>query len=329
MNRQEASKHIGSTVIVDQGQDGVYYGRLEEVQTPPKKMWSGKVTITGLFDVPAVHRSDVILKMKDQSIVVPGGKIDITEEPQTTDFESSAKAALKQVIENLQAASESYASEAETWQEVKASFENEPAEKKQKQSDEQQAPSYVVYRIKKQQDHPFLYEPIHGDELELEGCPFEFEIKINGRWHPASHSRDFTFTDETGASVTLNEGDNVRIHTEQFQPFTILLNELEHPSRRSLLKDLEDFGFSGSDLMDCHNRLLHELLQSEGTTDFKGVNFLMFQTTSSTLVVQHHYERVLKSNAQDYVYDRFEYTADNGVRRISTYTSAYSKDHES
>ncbi|MFD2704496.1 DUF2777 family protein [Salibacterium lacus] len=330
MNRQEASKHIGSTVIVDQGEDGVYYGRLEEVQTPPKKTWSGKVTITGLFEVPAVHRSDVILQMKEQSIVVPGSKIDTSKDQPEENFDSTVKTALKQVIEDLHAAAAAFTSEAETWKEVKASFEEEPVTPvENNQENEEQAPAYVTYRIKKQQDHPFLYEPIYGDELELEGCPFEFEVKIQGKWHPVSHSRNFTFKDETGASVTLNEGDNVRIHTEQFQPFTILLNELEHPSRQSLLQDLENFGFSKSDLMDCHNRLLHELLQSEGTSTFKGVNFLMFQSTSSTLVVQHHYERVLKSDAQDYVYDRFEFTADNGVRRISTYTSAYSKDHES
>ncbi|SFL72045.1 DUF2777 family protein [Salibacterium qingdaonense] len=327
MNRQEASKHIGSTVLVDQGEDGIYFGRLEEVQTPPKKIWSGKVTITGLFDVPAVHRSEVILQMKEQSIVVPGSKIDSTGHQPEGDFDATVKTALKQVIEDLYTAADASTSEAETWKEVKTSFEEAPEENNQEH--EEQAPAYVTYRIKKQQGRPFLYEPIYGDELELEGCPFEFEVKIKGKWHSVSHSRNFTFKDETGASVTLNEGDNVRIHTEQFQPFTILLNELEHPSRRSLLQDLENFGFSKSDLMDCHNRLLHELLQSEGTSTFKGVNFLMFQSTSSTLVVQHHYERVLKSDAQDYVYDRFEFTADNGVRRISTYTSAYSKDHES
>ncbi|MGY4690051.1 DUF2777 family protein [Salibacterium sp. K-3] len=330
MNRQEASKHIGSTVLVDQGEDGVYYARLEEILTPPKKTWSGTVVITGLFQVPAVHRSDVIPDMKARSLTVPGSKIESPDQPLEEDFDSSVLTAVTSVIEELQTTADAYLSAAKTWKEVEAAYGGslpEPAGKPD--SKEEDGPAYVTYRIKKQNGQPFLYEPLYGDELELEGCPFEFEVKLSGRWTPVSHSRHFTFKDRTGAAVTLDEGDNVRIHTEQFQPFTILLNELEHPSRRSLLQDLEDFGFSRSDLMDCHNRLLYELLQSEGASSFSGVNFLTFQSKSATLIVQHHYERILKSDAQDYVYDRFEYTADNGVRRISTYTSAYSKDHES
>ncbi|MFZ4452340.1 DUF2777 family protein [Salibacterium aidingense] len=331
MNRQEASKNIGSTVLIDQGKEGMYYGTLEEVYTPPQKTWSGEVKVSGLFELPDIEHAKVLDEMKNRSVVVPGTKIHLLPEPsRSLDYNASVHSAAESAADELQSYIDDYSGYAEQWREIAARFGG--ASKKTESTNKagnNEKNQYVYYRIERKDGTPFLHEPTYGDELELEGCPFEFEVQKDSSWITVSHDHGFVFKDAKKRTISLQTGDFVRIHQEQFQPFTILLNELEHPSRKSFLQDIEDFGFTKTDLADCHNRLLYELLQAEGNSSFKGVNFLTFQKPGKTLLVQHHYERKLKSQAQDYVYDRFEYTADNGERRISTYTSAYTKDHES
>ncbi|RSL33756.1 DUF2777 family protein [Salibacterium salarium] len=328
MKRLEATKNIGNTVLVNIGSEGIYYGTLEEVFTPPKKIWSGQVFILGVAEAPDIEKADTIKQKKDSSIVVTGSKITLPDKTWNMDFNTSVIAAIQTLIDDFDEKINDYTQLISKWKEI-GSYYGETYESDVTTPEHGHKDQYVYYYIDKKDGHPFLYEPTYGDELELEGCPFEFEIHKSGKWINVSHDHGFTFKDEKGKSYSLHQNETIRVHQEQFQPFTILLNELEHPARKSILEDIEVLGFTRDDLLHCHNRLLYELLQSEGSSSFKGVNFLTFQKSGRTLIVQHHYERILKAESQDYVYDRFEYTTDNGERRISTYTSAYSKDHES
>ncbi|WP_185819613.1 DUF2777 family protein [Salibacterium salarium] len=329
MNRIEATKNIGNTVLVNNGPEGIYYGTLEEVFTPPKKTWSGQVFILGMAEVPAIDKADTIQQKKNTSMVVTGSKITMPEQTWNMDFDTSVKSAIEAVINNFNEKIKEYSHTVAQWKEIGSTYGGVyESDMNSVEESHEKKDYYVYYHIDKKDGHAVLFEPTYGDELELEGCPFEFEIQKSGKWITVSHDHGFTFKDKNGKSHRLQQKEAVRVHQEQFQPFTILLNELEQPARKNLLQDVEDIGFTRDDLIHCHNRLLYELLQSEGASSFKGVNFLTFQKSGKTLIVQHHYERTLKAESQDYVYDRFEYTTDDGERRISTYTSAYSKDHE-
>ncbi|GAK00048.1 DUF2777 family protein [Geomicrobium sp. JCM 19055] len=113
----------------------------------------------------------------------------------------------------------------------------------------------------------------------------------------------------------------IRIHKEQFEPFQILLNELELPAKESLAVLLRDFGFKRKHLVKCHNTLLRQLLHAQEEHQFSGVNFLFFQKDGNSIVIQHRYERILHQVGEDYVYDRFECTSDTNQRQVVTYTN--------
>jgi hypothetical protein len=87
---------------------------------------------------------------------------------------------------------------------------------------------------------------------------------------------------------------------------------------------LERYQITHDDLVECHNSLLAQLLQSDGKKSFQGVNFLTYRGPLGTIIVQHHYERMLQDYNNDRIYDRFEITTEQGKRSISTYTNAYS-----
>ncbi|MFB4163357.1 DUF2777 family protein [Alteribacillus sp. JSM 102045] len=332
MNRNEATKYKGSTVLVDKGIEGVFYGRLEEVFTPPKKTWSGKVFILGLAKAPELEAADTIDEKKNVYVTVPGSKIHLPDMEWNLSFNESVVQAIQSTINELFHTSNQQLQAAEKWQEIgliygDISFPSPPINKKENQKDDD---PYVYYQIQEKDGSLYLTESVNGDKLDLDGCPFELEIqKAGSTWIPVTYKQYYTFQDNKGKEHRAKKDNWVRIHKEQFQPFTILLNELEHPARKSLLNRIRSFGFNQNNLVDCHNRLLYELLQSEGTSSFKGVNFLTFRKPGKTLLIQHHYERTLHTDSPDYVFDRFECTTDNGERSISTYTNAYSKDHES
>ncbi|SFE35444.1 DUF2777 family protein [Alteribacillus iranensis] len=328
MNRTEALKHIGSTILIDKGKEGTYFGRLEEVFTPPKKTWSGKVTILGVSEPPDLEHAHSLQELKNATVTVPGSKIKKSEMEWDLSYEASACQAVQQVIDDIHKQVETYNQSAAQWREIGSQFgamdvEKTPTEENTPLPDE----PYVYYRVRQSKESVYLEEEINRETLELEGCPFEFEIQYKGKWIAASYAYALTFEDKKGKKHQVKEYDWVRIHTNQFDPFTILLNELEQPARESFMRDLQAFGFTTKHMVDCHNRLLYELLQAEGMASFKGVNFITFKKTGKTLFVQHHYERTLYEDQPDFVYDRFECTTDEGKRRIATYTNAYTKGH--
>ncbi|WP_240375530.1 DUF2777 family protein [Bacillus piscicola] len=330
MNRIEATKRKGSIVLVDMGQEGMYYGRLEEVLTPPKKTWSGKVFITGVAEVPDLEASHMLSEMKDAYVTVPGSKIFAIDVEEGLTYTESVRHSIQSVINQLIEKTAANEEAARKWAEIGSVYGEVVLPKAFEDEATPTDPEpYVYYRIRKDDEGlPYLEEEVSMDVLELEGCPFEFEIERKGTWVPVSHVSEFIFQTEKGKEYKVKEREYVRIHTEQFQPFTILLNELEHPARESLLHHIETYGFTIENLANCHNRLLYELLQADGLTSFKGVNFITLQRPGRTLFIQHHYERTLHEHHPDYVYDRFECTSDDGERQISTYTNAVPKDHE-
>ncbi|SDH05729.1 Protein of unknown function [Alteribacillus persepolensis] len=333
MNRIEATKYKGKTVLVDIGSEGVFYGLLEEVYAPPKKTWSGKVFIKGMAKAPVLEKADTIDEKKEVYVTVAGSKIHTTEEEWTLSFNESVVQAIQSAINELHENLNKHTAQAKKWKDIGSVYGDVHVPSTPSSAEEEQAvvqDDYIYYQLAEDDGSVYLLEPINKDTLELEGCPFELEIQwTNNTWIPVTYHRRFTFIDNRGKQYQIQPQSRVRIHKEQFQPFTILLNELEHPARKTLWQRIHAFGFERSHLEDCHNRLLYELLQSENTSRFKGVNFITFRKSGKTLLIQHHYERELKTNTPDYVFDRFECTTDNGERSVSTYTNAYSKDHES
>lgn len=327
MNRTEALKHVGNIVLIDKGKEGKYYGQLEEVFTPPKKTWSGKVLVLGVASPPEFEKMHVLKDLKETAITVPGSKIEETDQSWQSTYDESAAAVIQKIVRMLHEQATEQRTLAEQWKEFGAHFGQItlPKSEEEKAAKDSAEEPYVYYRLRHKKGYVYLEEEINRDILELEGCPFEFDIQHQGKWVPATHVHAFTFQDNKKKQHQLRELDWVRIHKSQFEPFAILLNELEHPARDSFLRDLKAFGFTKDHITDCHNRLLYELLHAEGTTHFKGVNFITFKKPGKTLFVQHHYERVLHKDQPDYVYDRFECTTDKGKRSIATYTNAYTK----
>ncbi|MDA3130141.1 DUF2777 family protein [Aliibacillus thermotolerans] len=334
MNRTEAKKHIGHTVIVDKGKEGVYYGRLEEVNTPPRKIWTGKVHIQGVVHVPHIDAVDSLQEIKHTDQIVSGSQIHATDHfLEDLTYEESVLRAIETKIQHLYDQTMDEIEEAEEWLKISmqygtlaSPFQELTLQSMTEKREEIEEP-YTYYRLLSDDDIVFLLEPRSGETLVLEGCPFEFEVYHKDKgWVSVHYKNDLQFIDKKGKTYELELNDWVRIHQKQFEPFTMMLNELEVPAKKSLLYELKKFGFDPSHVVYCHNRLLLELLAAEGTTTFRGVNFITLQNQTETLHVQHHYERILYPKREDYVYDRFECTTDTGKRSIATYTNSYTKD---
>ncbi|MFC5714291.1 DUF2777 family protein [Thalassorhabdus alkalitolerans] len=324
MNRAKASQYKGQTIVVDEGKMGSYFGILTNIDALPNKPWMASVRITGIQALPASADLHEPMYLEGEVVECLGTKVKEPENEYTGSYESSFIDALQKKGQWLQEKTAQYTSFLHAI-EKKLQFYNASltnvGEIDQKTEDE----SFVYYSIVKVNDILYLQEDTRDEQLELEGCPFTLEIEYKHQWIKCTPAGGLSFLSENGKLIPVSEGARVRISRQQFEPFTILLNELEQPSRQSLEKGLRTLGFTEKDLVKCHNRLLHELLARDAETSFQGVNFLMFQKNSSTLIVQHHYERTLQQNSPDSIFDRFEFTTDQGARSIITYSNALSK----
>ncbi|MFB5661733.1 DUF2777 family protein [Alteribacillus sp. HJP-4] len=332
MNRTEAMKLKGKTVLIDKGEKGVYYGELLDIAAPPKKMWAGKVKIKGVIELPILQEVDSLPGKKTPAyMTVPGSKIQAyTAGASSLTYAETVVQAINKKLQKLYDKGAAIQATAKSWATLGSRFGEMDNPFDLQKNVVSVKEDYVYYQLKKEKGRPFLHEPVNGDVLDLEECPFEFEISKPGKsWIEVTHLTGFTFEDLNGKEVQLKEFEWVRIHKQQFQPFHILLNELEDPSQKSLLHGIHSLGFTLDQLDQCHNHLLQQLLHSDGIASFQGVNFISFQNNYKTLMVQHHYERELKQDNQDFVFDRFEFTTDEGERSISSYTNIYSKGHES
>lgn len=318
MKRQEAFEHQGRPVVVDYGRSGAYYGILEQTSAAPRKIWEGHVRIQQAHRLPEVAQKEVVHEFNLETIIVPGTKIYAADDRTPASYEHSVVQLLEKEISSPLVPY----SDKKEWKRLlhslSVTFTPEPKEPQEE--------SYIYYEIHRSRGNVFLREVPDGQALDIEDCPFELEISPAGLpWRRAVHYYDMYFRNDHGQIFELQEHDHIRIHSDQFRPFAIFLNELEDPSRYSLVKNIHSNGFNKDDLVECHNHLLYQLMQEPEETSFTGVNFLYFRKQQSVLIVQHHYERNLHADDEDYVFDRFEITTDKGVRNLFIYTNSFAR----
>ncbi|PSL50562.1 uncharacterized protein DUF2777 [Salsuginibacillus halophilus] len=321
MDRKQALEHQGGYVIADTGGAARYIGKLLEVETPPRKTWQGRVEILGVHSLhDIVSLQELTYQGKDE-VTLSGAKISPADE-QSIDANRSFQNSFYDALGDYRVliASELENTEARLQQIDHELYPGQPAKQAKTETDE----AYVYYQLGTLHQKPALIDNDSGEPMDLEGCPFELEVLQNdNEWLRVYHQSGYKFQAEDGSLVEPAKGDTLRIHRRHFDPYQILLNELEVPARQTLSNALGSFGFTEEDLTTCHNQLLHQLLASSNEDRFSGVNFLMYQKQGTTLLVQHQYERELKNTEDDIVFDRFECTTDKNKRSIVTYTNQF------
>ncbi|WP_017727961.1 DUF2777 family protein [Halalkalibacterium ligniniphilum] len=328
MDRKKAQTLIGTAVTVHEGNLGSYFGELLEVHAEPRKTWVGTVKILGIATFPTLSLDDektsLPLYKEGEIIQCSGSKIKPSEAENVEDIEYKRSllqtaqlklAELNQTIEHSHRHIESIVhylkSVGASPDELKGTLD---------QSD------YIYYTCMFEQKRPILVDE-QGEELDLEGCPFEFEWKTKQGWVPVHYQGEGVFVSKDGTPYRIKENKKIRLKKIQLDPYYILRNELEKPALQSLEKSLAGLGISHDHMVHCHNSLLIKLLQSNGDAQqsFSGVNFIAYLSTQGMILVQHHYERKLVENGTDEIYDRFEFTSDSGKRSIITYTNEFSR----
>lgn len=326
MNRKEANNHIGKQIRVVDPLLGCYIGELIDIITEPRKPWRGKVKIKAIEQYPVQHLSDIkegILTRppfaNGNVYEISGSKIeplltDIIE----TDYNASLITALVNEIHHYQVEKDKISC---LLNELEAELKKVDPKYELDNSSEF---DFQYYTISKDEDYVFLFDE-NNNQIPLDDCPFDFQIKVKNKWINAHYESDLFFIDSNKKRHQLKKGAQIRLHKEQFDPYNLLVNELEKPALDSLNSGLKKFRIDHDDCVNCHNTLLNQYLASEDQKLFKGVNFISYQKDSLTLLVQHHYEREIADDGEDITFDRFEFTNDQGKRLLMTYTTERSK----
>ncbi|SDY89135.1 Protein of unknown function [Evansella caseinilytica] len=319
MDRKTAKKHIGKEIILDKGSHGQYVGILEEMITEPKKPWRASVRIIGVFEYPDIHLEDLELfipYLKENELVeCPGHRIEPYEGTFQHTYDESIAVSLK-----------------ERWEEIQEINQNTELLLSLIQQELRRLHSehlifedgYVYYQLVKKGRKIEIYDEEKREALAIAGCPFEFEIVVDDKWVSAVYIKDLMFELKNGRIVELAHGASVRLNKNQFDPYRILLNELEPPSLQALEKGLQKLGIGHRHCVYCHNSLLIQLLHSFNDQQFSGVNFVSYANSKHQFIVQHHYER--NANGAGMTFDRFEFTSDSGERVLTTYATQMSQD---
>lgn len=319
MNRTEAEKFVNMYVSVNENNYGKYVGVLQEIITTPKKPWTGKIKIIGVLEAPGFtdieHGLLPLCYEKDEMIKVKGNKI----EGLSSSFEMSYRQSFAHALKRVWDIETDLAEKSEH----RLSIVQQELRKWQMEH-VLQGNVYVYYHLEKKGTVLSMYDDSKNDTLVLEGCPFEFEIQSGADWIPAYYLNGFTFETADGRLVTVKDGDPVRLNKDQFDPYKMFINELENPALQALERGLSTFDIGHENCVHCHNSLLIQLLSSYEQRDFEGVNFISYSTGSNQILVQHHYQRKLAENMEDYISDRFEFTSDSGRRSITAYTTQVS-----
>ncbi|SDI27584.1 DUF2777 family protein [Natribacillus halophilus] len=314
MNRKEAIENKGHTVLVDSHPDCVCYGVLTDIDTPENKIWQGTVKINGIHTVNTARIASHPPYQEGEEVTVSGTKI----RPFTGKTTHSYRASLLNAIQVLEKETNGSIKELEEEKQQLQELRVDLGNKRGKAED-----PFLYFHLTEEYKEIILQEQSYDEKMSLEGCPFEmdwFDTKAN-RWTKVMHENQWVFKTATGKRIRLQPKDTIRIHKEQFEPFQILLNELESPSKQSLARLMHYYGFQRKHMVQCHNTLLRQLLEAEEDRQFSGVNFIICQKNESFLMIQHRYERKLHSDRDDYVYDRFECTSDLNERQVITYTN--------
>jgi hypothetical protein len=319
MDRKKAQSLIGKRIKLDNGDAGSYIAMLKDIIAEPRKPWRGVVEILALIELPAFEKTTNQLQQpqykKNQVIECDGGKLSpLPEQQNIPDYNNSIIQAAEKRLETLQIELHSYQEKEEALHSYLKDLGVDLQDNRT---------NSIVYTFHHDGDRYILVDE-KDERLDLEDCPFKISWKIKDQNFTGSYETNGSFLSDSGTRYTPKEGSVFTISKEQFDPYVILRNELEPAALTSLEKNLNFHNLNHENLIDCHNTLLTQLLKSDGQKTFKGVNFLTYKRSEEMVLVQHHYERELHHFQNDKVYDRFEFTTDQGKRSIVTYTNEYS-----
>ncbi len=326
MNRKEANNYIGKQIRVVDPLLGSYIGELIDIVAEPRKPWRGNVRITAIEQYPVQDLTNLIEKgltrppfMNGKTYEIPGSKIEpVAENQQQQTYQDSLITALLSEVHHFQVKKTKITRALHEFQhelkKVDPSYEIDEADNL----------DFQYYSITKKGDTIYIIDE-NNNQIPLSDCPFEFQIKLKGRWVPVYYSEDLIFIDQKQKRHQVKEGSQIRLNKDQFDPYHIFLNELEKPALDSLNNGLKKFKMSHDDCVNCHNTLLNQYLSTDDEKIFRGVNFVSYQRSGETLLIQHHYEREISDDGEDITYDRFEFTNDKGKRLLMTYTTEKTK----
>lgn len=321
MDRKTAKNHIGKKVLVNEGSLGQYIATLDEMLSEPNKPWKAIVRIKGIYLYPdfSVEKLELMKpKFKNNELYeCSGQKIEAFNEPFPHTFNESLINALKEKWDTIHQINQDT--------EVELSLIQQELRRLEAEHLIFEA-SHVYYKLVKKGRDILIYDEGKQETLPLDGCPFEFEIKYNEEWVPAVQINGFIFETESGHEIELKHGSKLRLNKTQFDPYQMLINELEEPSVHALERGLKQLNIGHEHSVYCHNSLLIKMLTTFDDDDLIGVNFISYSNDKHQFVVQHHYERNFSDDAENATYDRFEFTSDTGERVLTTYTTQFSKD---
>lgn len=330
MDRIQAQTNIGKNVIINEGKDGKYVGILQEIISEPRKTWRAIVSIVSVYELPEFISDNQQVKIKplkyneNEVIECIGTKIDSIEEEIFDSFNGSLITASQKKWTDIKDMLSMATEQQEALQTFLYDYGFDLRFEDPSDENNEENPLISFVFQKKGKRYLLFDENNKHMQLDLENCPFEFQ------WYDVEHQIGFyegngTFISSEGNEYRPKNGDILTLNKDQFEPYQILQNELEQGSFESLEKSLQSFGLSHENIEFCHNALLQQLLQATAERSFKGVNFLTYRGDRGVVTVQHHFERTINENADDEIYDRFEFTTDQGERSIVTYTNAFSK----
>lgn len=328
MDRKEALSQIGKHVVVDEQTQGKYIGILKDVIVEPRKPWKGLVEIVGIDQFPQQELSNIKdffirepIYANNEQVEIASSKISPALKTEYASYNETIINAVNELLDEYDQMIDTYNCAYEAFEEYLSKTIYKTAEEHKQIVDD-----YVRYTVKNVNNQPVLLDIHQGEHLPLEGCPFEFELKVKENWIKGNYISGWTFQSVKGKKYKLKEGQEMRLDKKHLDPYQLLINELEKPALNSLEKSLEVYDLAHGNVVHCHNSLLVQLLTSDNQEKFNGVNFITYQNTAITIIVQHHYERHLMENGNDKIYDRFELTTDKGKRSILTYTNEFSRD---
>lgn len=326
MNRKEANNYIAKKIRVVDPLLGNYLGELVDIIAEPRKPWRGYVKIVEIEQESAKKTLDQRQRDTTPPFVIgktyeiAGSKIvPITAKKESPlDLEEPKITALLKKIDDFQTQKEHAA---HMLTKLKAELKRiDPTYA----FDETLDPDFKYYTVSNQKDFYYLVDE-SNNQIPLDDCPFDFQINVKGKWISVQYDAELNFIDKNQRRYQVKEQAKIRLNKDQFDPYQLFVNELEKPALDSLNSGLKKYQMSHKDCVYCHNALLNQYLASEEAKQFKGVNFISYQKSGVTLLVQHHYERDIFDNGEDITYDRFEYTSDKGKRILMTYTTETTK----
>ncbi|ADC51208.1 hypothetical protein BpOF4_15795 [Alkalihalophilus pseudofirmus OF4] len=320
MDRIQAKRYMNQLLLIKDDPHGHFIGELLEIITEPKKPWRGKLKIKYIVKLGEPTVSEVISTpvYKENEIVEFAGNklapLSLAKLPESYDH-SHANVIADRLAAIFKEQKELQVEE----NQLLVYLKNENLDRllHSAANENHEHIPYVFY----ESGSRYLLIDEHETTLDLADCPFEFKWSGKKKDMLGYYVGEGIFRSHDGEEYRPSEGETIYIDKKQFDPYFILQNELDPSSLDLFEATLKDYHIDHKDLIDCHNSLLLQLLQSNGQKSFKGVNFLTYRTHTGQIIVQHHYERTLNEDASDHVFDRYEFTSDNGKRSVVTYVS--------